>query len=427
MNIPDGLQSFRIFSPFSDLHDGGLRERKTWNTYEEGSVPYKRWFAKWTDSPTAASGTNKEDGAQANDKALFGTIDNWIEQPEKEQLMPAVEEEDMSAAIPNQGSMQKLGQLGKKVGQALQTGMSKLAVTEETDNLGGLDEGTEDEAVPEHKVSEDEQIPEHETTSFAEAEEAPPEGELIATPGEESETSAAGGQNIGNHKEGKGHQHKEHSAGMAQEHIGGGHATDIPVGENEHESHAEDKISENSQSRNAATVTVTVYASAPTSAAGRKGGQTQVEDQSGKEDDEGMENETSAPEVEVEEEEAQQTEDEEELPANDEDEANDEADPGQEQAEDEEEPLAKDEAEVSPEQSDDDEVDSGEESDGGGDTLNDSKNISNLMSTPPEAECNGKAPPAARSLKPRRMEYRGDPRRVRAAARYGSRRHDWWL
>jgi hypothetical protein len=162
-----------------------------------------------------------------------------------------------------------------------------------------------------------------------------------------------------------------------------------------------------------------VYASAPTSAAGRKGGQTQVEDQSGKEDDEGMENETSAPEVEVEEEEAQQTEDEEELPANEEDEANDEADPGQEQAEDEEEPLANDAAEVRPEQSD--------ESDGGGDTLNDSKNISNLMSTPPEAECNGKAPPAARSLKPRRMEYRGDLRRVRVAARYGSRRHDWWL
>lgn len=58
----------------------------------------------------------------------------------------------------------------------------------------------------------------------------------------------------------------------------------------------------------------------------------------------------------------------------------------------------------------------------------DSENASKFISDlPVEADCNGMVQPSARSLKSRRPEYRGDLRRVRVAKRYGSRRHDWWL
>ncbi|KAJ9094447.1 hypothetical protein QFC21_005986 [Naganishia friedmannii] len=59
---------------------------------------------------------------------------------------------------------------------------------------------------------------------------------------------------------------------------------------------------------------------------------------------------------------------------------------------------------------------------------NNSKDVSTFMSDlPAQSDCNGKTPPSARSVEPRRLEYRGDLRRVRVATRYGSRRHDWWL
>ncbi|KAJ9094448.1 hypothetical protein QFC21_005987 [Naganishia friedmannii] len=49
----------------------------------------------------------------------------------------------MSADIPNQGSMRRLGRLAKNVVQALKTGMSTLGVNEDTDVFD--EEGTGDE------------------------------------------------------------------------------------------------------------------------------------------------------------------------------------------------------------------------------------------------------------------------------------------
>ncbi|KAJ9119595.1 hypothetical protein QFC22_003304 [Naganishia vaughanmartiniae] len=418
------------------LYEIGSRETKTWNTYEEGTAPYKWWLATTTDAPSTSAGTHKEGSTASSGNALVSMVNNWNVQPEVGQPARAKQEEDVSVDIHNHGSGQSLGQLTETVRHALKTGMSKLAVAGDTTIPGQDEVGAEDEyAATDEEVVEDEELVENdpiaeddvvpETAGYSEKEEAPeieevPEDEAPLATGDEPTPShsevipsewagnAHDGTHVkGDHKKAKGRKHKgQHVATAGKEQVSAIHASETRVEATEDECKADDTVPAKGQMQHAATVTMTVYASAPTPGAGGKQKQNQIEDEFVESEGEGEGENNPAPQVEEMQEGPVQTEDEKELPDND---------------EFEDMPKGREPGEEPQEESEDDAT-------SGKGELDDCKNMSNLMSTlPAQDDCHGKVPPTVRSLNSRRLEYRGDFRRVQVAARYGSRRHDWWL